>query len=166
MKHLLLSVSSLICFIGCNPELPNATPASTDAISASITIPVEEKSDEASWRLVDSNEWYDIFELILTDDESLICTAFHKTDAQLGIGIAFNIAILAGDRKFKYFTFSETSLTQNQNRILEPLLPKSLVLESHFLVKYLNFKPEDEDRHVFDAELMARLRRNQPDDFE
>ena len=166
MKRLLLSLSLLIGFVGCNSEPPIATSANHDATSVFITIPVEEKSDEANWRLVDSNEWYDIFELVLTDDESVICTAFHKTDAQLGIGIAFDIATLADDRKFKYFTFSETSLTQNQNRILRPLLPKSRVLESHFFVKYLNTKPEHENSHVFDAESMAQLGRNQPDDFE
>ena len=155
-----------LVLIGCDSNDELTSVADTKLVPTTSNSHSSDDSRIPEWRLVHSNEWYDLFELNLTDTEALICTAFHKTDAQLGIGIAFNIAILADDREFKYFTFKEASLTENQTRILEPLLPESRVLESHFLVEYSNAEPEDPDSHVFDAEFMTQLRRNQPDEFE
>ncbi|MEM7785749.1 MAG: hypothetical protein AAF939_19735 [Planctomycetota bacterium] len=166
MKRFVFSISTLIFLTGCNPEPKNIPTVKSVATSSATTQPVEEDNVEPTWRRVDSNEWYDHFELVLTDSESITCAAFHKTDAQLGIGIAFQIAILADDRKFKFFTFNEASPTQNQMEMLEPLLPKSRVLESYSLIKYFESKPKDTDPHAFDVEFMTQMRRDQPDEIE
>ena len=159
-------VCSFTFVAGCKSEIEKPPPANTETTTSSTETPVQEESGEPDWQLVDSNEWYDLFELARSENESVFCTAFHKTDAQLGIGIAFNIAVRADDRNYKYFTFNDASLTQKQKNSLEPHLPEARVLESYFLVSYLNAKPDAPQSHVFDAEFMAQMRRDQPADFD
>ena len=166
MTRFMLSVGLLIVLVGCSSDAEDAVTVNSDAASTSVTLPNEDKSGESNWRLVDSNEWYDLFELTLTETESLICTAFHKTDAQLGIGIAINVAVLADDRGFKFFTFNEASLSDDQMTALAPKLPKERVLESYAKIQYLMTEPEKSGNHVFDAEFMTQMRRNQADEFE
>ena len=160
MTRLILA-TSLALLLGCNSSANRNTEADSGGTSYSATSPTHDDTRSEDWRLIDSNEWYDLFELNLTDTESIICSAFHKTDAQLGIGIALNVAILADDRGFRFFRFKETSLTDEQARMLEPLLPKDRVLETHSLAEFLNVEPEESHTHVFNAAFMTQLRQDQ-----
>jgi hypothetical protein len=151
--------------LGCNSHTPDTGDINNLKVAESVN-PLDLKNSVTDWQLVDSNEWFDFFELTITDSESLVCAAFHKTDAQLGIGIMFQIAILADDRGFKYFTTNEAIPTKAQLELLENKLPKSRVLESCFRIQYLLEKPIDSENHVFDVKFLTKIWKNQAEEFE
>jgi len=156
----MIIVVSLLVFVGCDSSAKHERAADTEVTANSVQSPPPVEDNLPAWELIDSNEWYDIFELKLTDRESFISTAFHKTDAQLGIGVSLSVAVLADDRGFKYFRFNDASLTEEQAKMLEPLLPEGRVLETTTMAEFLAVKPEQSESYVFDAGFMTQERRN------
>ena len=136
-----------LVFLGCDSN-NDGQPLVFDEPSLSKPSSPPTRSTEPKWRRFGSNEWYEIYELRLSENQSLICLAIHKSDAQLGIPIAVNIARVAETRGFKFFREENASPTKMQTELIDRILPEGLIDEAFYKIDFLLTKPLGDDRVV------------------
>ena len=144
-----------LVMVGCDSTLDQQPTGKVEPEQSSQPASSNE-SREPQWHRFASNEWYELYELKLSENEFLICMAAHKTDAQLGIGISVEIARMANSRGGKFFRAEEIVPTKAQAALVESLLPDGRVLESYAKVEYFATKPID-DENLVDVAAMAKI---------
>ena len=115
------------------------------------------------WMTLTKNKWFELFELRLNDNESLVHVAFLQLDAQLGIGVAMEVGVASHFRGFEYFSVVDIEkqnllkkVDEDSIKSLQPLLPEDPETSGYFLVRFLHEKIDDSN-HVFESRLMAQL---------
>lgn len=135
------------------------TPLISDASSPASPLPDTSSTTEnrtAKWQKVQSTKWYDLFELSLSDRESLFCDVTYKSDAQLAIGIVMAMAKAANERGWKYIRVNKGIPTGTQLAEIESLIQKKPLFKNFSRVEYLKDKPENESG-LFDAEFISKM---------
>ena len=110
------------------------------------------KPKTPTWRSFARNDYYELFEFPLSKTESIVRSQIAKGDAQLGIGVVMDIAVLADSRGFKYFKPSETPTREELDRTPNHPSDKDAIGSSDLIkIVFLNEKPESADDSVMDV---------------
>ena len=131
------------------------------------TIPDEDRASSAQidsgWKSVAKNEWYELLEFRVSKNQSIFNSNFSKSDAQLGIGIAIDIGVLASERGFTHFRVLEATPVEKFPKLIEEIQADKKSGDDMQIVEFYAEKPDDSDQ-VFDAAWatqMAKLRESE-----
>jgi len=125
----------------------------------------ETKSEEKTainyqWTKVVENEWYILYELPTSKTQSVLNCTYLQLDAQLGIGIAIDVGVIANSRGFHYFQFSEyesPSIKISESlRELRKLQPSEFKFDGLFTINFLDSEAPDLE-NVMDVQSMVFL---------
>lgn len=121
----------------------------------------EQPSNQASgggrqrWTTIGKNEWYELSEFRAKVDESVVYCDFAKTDPQLGIGLAIDLAVLADSRGFTHFRRTEADPAEKYPQVLADINSDKRQSDL-FIVHFYHAKP-DGHTDVFEVKSLMGL---------
>ncbi|MEL7498821.1 MAG: hypothetical protein AAFN77_14530 [Planctomycetota bacterium] len=149
--RIILLTLMVLPYLGCQSE-PSQPAKAPNVVDLEDATPTPDEKDH--WQTFTTNEWYELSELRMKSTQSVIRCKFFKTDAQLGIGISADIAVLAQPRGFKYFrTSSIESLDANG----EPSIGINDENESQYVIDFYKEKPEDASTDVLEVDAYVQI---------
>ena len=157
MSRVTLFFCLVMIFTGCETK-PSPVQIENGNLESDVKqTEANEQETRREWKTVVKNESYELAELHLSDTESLVYSMILQPDAQLGIGVGIDLAVVADSRGFNYFRYSRTAPDQEQYDSVAHLRRDNHKYSSFLMVEFFKEKPAKEGEFLFDVKMLVSL---------